>query len=1630
MEQSSPATVWQPLGPEAVVTSNYGLVTGRISSLALDSSDATGNTLYVGTTGGGVWLAHNAATSDPTNISFVPLTDYPSAIVDITDATISIGALTVQPGGTGVVLAGTGDPNDALDSYYGAGVLRSTDGGNSWSLIRQTTLDDGAGNLFSFLGEGFAGFAWSTVNPQLVVAAVSQAYEGQLVDAEQSHYSYTGLYYSKDAGAHWNLARITDLNGQDVQGPNDALIADGNPATAVVWNPIRNLFIAAVRFHGYYQSSDGVNWTRLANQPGGSALSTTLCPTNSNMPGSPACPILRGSLAVNPLTGDTFAWTVDLNNQDIGLWQDVCGASGTTCTNQTITFGKQWSTAPIESNTLQGSATIANGDYNLTLAAVPSGQDTILLAGANDLWKCSLATGCTWRNATNSTTCMTAEVGEYQHSFAWSAANPLEIFIGNDSGLWRSEDAIAETGSACSPSDASHFQNLNGSIGSLAEAQTVSQIGASPFTMMAALGANGTAGVKSTTGPTAQWPQILGGEGGPVAIDPTDLNKWYVNNGAGVAIHLCDSASGCAPSDFGAQPAVSSANVGNDGLTMTAPVPFLIDPVDPSQLLIGTCRVWRGPASGSGWTAANAISPMLDGNHSSSYCNGNALIRSMAAQALPGGGEVVYVGTYSALNGGGTLPGHVLTATMGASGVWSPWSDLTLNPVTNNIIPFNLYGLDISSLTIDPHDTTGNTIYVTVAGIPDSVKEIGMAYRSIDGGAHWKVIGSNLPFSTANATVVDPADANTVYIATDLGVYSTRQIATCESTNCWAVYGTGLPASPVTTLRAAPAGVTPNVLVAATYGRGLWQIPLLTAGMQMTTASADHTSLTFADQPESTTSRTQPITITNTGAIGLGITSVTVNGDFAKTENCTMQVVNAGSSCTINVSFTPQALGTQSGQLTIAGNLSGGSVVVNLSGKGTVASTVQLTPGSIDFGTVEDGTTSAPLQVSAQNPTATAIHASSVTVTGPFLISSNVCGTSIAPNSSCQINIEFQPTTPGPATGVLTMVDDAGTQSVQLSGTGTAPPTDTLSTTSVSFPDTIIGTNSMPLAVTLSNSGGNPLTNIAVTVSGPFQQSSNCTTQLSAAQSCSVSVTFLPTAQGKQTGTLSISDILRAQPQVVALSGTGLLPPVISVDPASLSFSSQQVATASTPAVLTVTNSGGAAMSNIGSQITGPSATSYTTGTTNCGATLDVKKSCTIQVTFKPLAAGAASASLTLTSSTAGVKSVVVPLNGTGSSSAALTVTPAQLSFDAQALGQASPPQTVTIANSGVSAATGLTLAASSPFSIAQSTCSASLAANSSCTAGIVFTPMQNGNLAGTLTISSTSVSPATTVALSGIGGLTGAVQVQPAQLSFPTTGVGATSKPSTVTFTNTSSAVALANLSLKASTGFQISANTCGTELTPGASCTASVAFAPVATGALTGTLTLTSSNLGAPVAVPLSGSGFDFTIANSGSATQTVASGTTATFSITLTPAAGDSATFTFQCSSLPSYASCVFNPAQNNVAANSTGTEVIQISTSQSVSGQAQPLPIGPPSGMLLICGVFLLPFARRARRWLTVLIGAVALTACVSCCSSGGGGGSTPPSDPGSNKTPAGTYSIPVAISANGETHTVTLTLVVD
>jgi hypothetical protein len=634
-----------------------------------------------------------------------------------------------------------------------------------------------------------------------------------------------------------------------------------------------------------------------------------------------------------------------------------------------------------------------------------------------------------------------------------------------------------------------------------------------------------------------------------------------------------------------------------------------------------------------------------------------------------------------------------------------------------------------------------------------SAARIQVVYRSTNGGATWTGITANLPVAPANSLAIDPQSANTVYVATDQGVYFTTQVANCaqSTSNCWSVFGAGLPAAPAVALSAAPNTSSAPVLVAGTYGRGIWQTPLWSAGTGLAAAAATPSSLAFPSQVFNTPSSPLTVSLANTGSLALAPTSIAMNGDFSETDNCVNATVAAGASCVIQVTFAPQATGPLSGEMTIYANVYGGQLTVDLTGIGAPAGVVILAPATVTFGQVEVGTTSAPLQVTATNSGAAAIPVSSVVITPPFIPSSNSCGTtSLAPNSSCRLAVEFAPTEAGPASGQLTFTDGAGTQSVVLGGTGASPPTDVLNPASLSFPPTPEGQLSSAQTVTITNSGGLLLTSISISASAQFQESNTCGTQLAAGAVCVISAIFAPTQTGTVPGTLTIGDALRTQ--TVALSGTGLGAPALSVNPTSLTFTNQQPGVPSTPQTVTISNSGGAPMANVGFSIAGAAASSYSIAATTCGALLASGSSCTVQIVFTPSATGAIAATLAVSSSTFGVAPASVPLNGSGILASGQATNPAQIAFPVVAAGQSSTAQPVTVTNSSSYAISTVSLAAAAPFSVTQNTCTGGLAAGANCTASVVFQPSAGGSATGALTVTSSTVATPATVSLSGTG--------------------------------------------------------------------------------------------------------------------------------------------------------------------------------------------------------------------------------------------------------------------------------------
>jgi hypothetical protein len=1262
---TSMSSPWHAVGPAQVASLAYGAVTGRVTTVAIDPADASGNTVYLGTTGGGVWKSTNAA-GPAANVTFTPLTDeLPAFSPDVGTAalpSLSIGALSVgQSAGGEVILAGTGDPNDATDSYYGSGILRSTDGGLTWSLIQQS-LDGVAGNHI-FAGLAFAGFAWSTTTPGLVVASVSEATEGTLVNEPYQNQNVMGLYYSTDAGATWQMATLMD-GSHVVQQPLPGSGGGSNAATAVVWNPVRQRFYAAVRFHGYYQSVDGMTWTRMTAQPG-AGLTTTACPPEPFSSGSSGCPILRGALAVQPSSGDMFAFTIDRNDLDQGIWQDVCGPAGGSCAGA-VTFGKRLTSTALEVG--GGSSAIAQGDYNLALAAVASGSDTLLFAGTEDLYRCSLTAGCVFRNTTNAANnCATpAGVAPAQHAVATlagagQAGLPL-VYIGNDSGLWRSRDGVNVQGASCAANDAAHVENLNGGLGSLAEVVRFAQDPSDANTLLAGLGTNGSAGTGSA-GSGAAWPQLAAGDGGTVAIDPVAPRNWYLSTGPGMSLAYCGRGAGCGPTDFAGTATVGTAQVAGDAALLDAP--WMLDPSATGEVLAGTCRVWRGPAqSGSGWTAANALSAdfgAIAGAQQATCDDTNPMVRSLAAggavnargAAQSAGSEVLYAGMAGTLDGGGNFAGHVFTtAAANTASDATVWTDVATSPVVNDGTGaiFNPGGFDISSLAADLHDASGRTVYATVMGFAGNGVNAPHVYRSVDGGAHWSNISSNLPNAPANSVIVDPNDANTVYVAMDTGVYATQTVTSCTTAavNCWSVYGAGLPNAPAVQLAAAAAMPTSDgrlgTLRAATYGRGIWEVPLLTASTPARPAmTLAPTSLSFAAQGMGSESAAQTITVTNTGVAALNLTNVTTTGDFTETDDCAGASIVVGQSCTVQAQFLPTAVGARTGVLTVYGNVSGGQATAALSGTGEAAASIVLLPLSAVFGPTTIGTTSAAQNITISNLGGQTATLGAATVTGDFRITANTCGQSLAPQVGCTVSVVFAPTASGTRRGSFSVTDSAGTQTAALSGTGMAPPTDGISPLALSFGLQQITTASASQTITVTNNGDAALTLIGATIaSGDFTAVNHCGNSLNGHASCTIAVTFVPRQVGLETGTLSVSDAFRTQ--TVTLNGVGTAPPGVSLTPfGTLTFAATGVGQSSTAQTATVTNNGAAPLA-IG-EVTVAGDFAIPPDGNSCGSTLSVGAACGIQVVFAPTVAGPRTGTLTVNT---GGSRLTEPLAGTG----------------------------------------------------------------------------------------------------------------------------------------------------------------------------------------------------------------------------------------------------------------------------------------------------------------------------------------------------------------------------------------------
>jgi hypothetical protein len=451
-------------------------------------------------------------------------------------------------------------------------------------------------------------------------------------------------------------------------------------------------------------------------------------------------------------------------------------------------------------------------------------------------------------------------------------------------------------------------------------------------------------------------------------------------------------------------------------------------------------------------------------------------------------------------------------------------------------------------------------------------------------------------------------------------------------------------------------------------------------------ASFAPTSLTFASQTINTTSAAQTITLTNSGNAAMTITGVSIAGtnagDFAQTNTCPVSpaTLAASANCTISVTFKPTATGARAANVSVADNAAGSPQTVSLAGTGAAANTpiVTLSPTTLTFASTTVGSTSAAQTVTLTNTGTAALTITGVTLTGTNtgdFAQTNTCPVSpatLAANANCTISVTFKPTATGARSANVSIADNAtgSPQTVPLTGTGAAAgtPAVTLNPTSLSFAATTVGSTSAAQTVTLTNSGTGALTITGVSLTGAnpgdYAQTNTCPLSpatLAANASCSLSVTFKPTATGARSASVSIADNATGSPQSIALSGTGSAATfTVTVAPTSLTFASQTLQTTSPAQNVTVTNTGTGTVQFAGFTISGTNSGDFALGTgatCNATGTLAANASCTIAVTFTPTVAGARTATLSIADNATGSPQTVA-LSGTGIASAVVITIP------------------------------------------------------------------------------------------------------------------------------------------------------------------------------------------------------------------------------------------------------------------------------------------------------------------------------------------------------------------------------------
>ena len=665
----APSTRWRALGPERVADPWRGAVAGRVSAIAIHPRDP--NILYVGAAQGGVWK------SGDRGLSWTPLTDH--------ECSLAMGSIAIDPVDPLIVYAGTGEQHFSGDSFYGCGLLRSTDGGTTWERLGEAA--------FTRPGRGGARIARVVVDP---VTAGSRISTTVLAASD------FGLYRSADSGRSWTLELpgiATDL----VMDPTDPAI----------------LYAAFYSRPGYgswgiHKSADG---GRSWRQVSADLRDTDIRRINLTI--APSAPEVLYAGVVNVgedrrIRGGLLLYR---SNDRASTWQEL-DAVGASCQFQC------W--------------------YDMTLAVHPLNPERLLFG--------SISMYLSQDGGQSFAESHPGNLYVDQHLLVFDTlSGPDVVYVANDGGVYRSTDAGATWFSLAT---------------NLAVAQFYPGISLHPSDVSVALGGTQDQGTQRSTGGTAVWTKVVGGDGGFTAFDAENPNVWYAE-------------AQWSPRFGGPRKWGDLVTSGIDMSDRAAFLPPLVmDPIDSGRLYFATQSIYRTENWANHWSRIYS-SPR------------RATVRALAP--APSDDNTVYASVLRRWD----ISRIVFTHDGGLT-----WEESELG-----LTDFRYIG----DLAVHPEDS--DQAYAVVGGFGT-----GHVFQTTDGGRTWRDRTGNLPDHPVNAVLYDPESPDGIYIGTDLGVFHSPR-----GGDTWDMLAEGFPTVAVFDLAARPGT---SRLVAATHGRGMFEIPI------------------------------------------------------------------------------------------------------------------------------------------------------------------------------------------------------------------------------------------------------------------------------------------------------------------------------------------------------------------------------------------------------------------------------------------------------------------------------------------------------------------------------------------------------------------------------------------------------------------------------------------------------------------------------------------------------------------------------------------------------------------------------------------------------------------------------------